>query len=145
MAIATTEQFWNHRLNGENPTSPTGENNNAWTATGSGASEVDKFWVVSDARYNVSPTTDAYTLFTVLQYTSTPSNDEILMSLDNGTKKVEVKAFGTKVKTTMHKRSIYRLLAQAAHPEILLGETTVEPSSGLRYMQQTWVLFPRLS
>ena len=98
MAIATTEQFWNHRLNGEDPTSPTGENNAAFSATGSGASEVDKFWVVTDARYNVTPTTDAYTLFSVFQYTVAPNNDEVLMSLDNGTKKVEVKAFGSKVK-----------------------------------------------
>ena len=98
MAIATTNQFWNHRLNGDDPTSPTGDNNNAWTATGSGASEVDKWWVVTDARYNVTPTSTAYTLYTMLQYTSTPDNDEVLLALDNGTYKVEVKAFGEKVK-----------------------------------------------
>lgn len=62
MAIAKTEEFWNHRLNGEDPTSPTGENNTAWSATGSGASEVDKYWVVTDARYNVTPTTNEYTI-----------------------------------------------------------------------------------
>jgi hypothetical protein len=98
MAIATTDQFWNHRLNGDDPTSPTGDNNNAWTATGSGASEVNKWWVVTDARYNVTPTSTAYTLYTMLQYTSTPDNDEVLLALDNGTYKVEVKAFGEKVK-----------------------------------------------
>jgi hypothetical protein len=98
MAIATTNQFWNHRLNGDDPTFPTGDNNNAWTATGSGASEVNKFWVVTDARYNVTPTSTAYTLYTMLQYTSTPDDDEVLLALDNGTYKVEVKAFGEKVK-----------------------------------------------
>lgn len=98
MSIATTTQFWNHRLNGEDPTSPTGTENEAWTVTGSGASEVDKYWVVTDARYHTIPTTNDYTLFTVLQYTSIPSNDEIILALDNGTHKVEVKAFGEKIK-----------------------------------------------
>jgi len=95
MSIATTEEYWNHRLNGENPTSPTGEFNGAWTATGSGASEVNKWWVVTDARYNVTPTTDAYTLFAIIKYGSTdPDNGEVLMKLDNGTHKVEVQATG---------------------------------------------------
>lgn len=95
MAIATTEQYWNHRLNGEDPTSPTGGFNGAWTATGSGASEANKWWVVTDARYNVTPTTDAYTLFAIIKYGSTdPDNGEVLMKLDNGTHKVEVQATG---------------------------------------------------
>lgn len=95
MAVAKREQFWNHRLNGENPTAPPGENNDAWTATGSGASEIDKWWVVTDARYNVTPTTDSYSIFAVIKYgTTDPDNGEVLMKLDNGTHSVEVQATG---------------------------------------------------
>lgn len=135
MAIATTDQFWNHRLNGDDPTAPTGDNNNAWTATGSGASEVSKYWVVTDARYNVTPTTNAYTLFTVLQYTTTPDNDEVLLSLDNGTHKVEVKAFGTKVKlvgtTTVTSVGLDPLMAEE-NPVPLALRLTLDASGNAR-------------
>ena len=101
MAIATRTQFWTSRLNGEDPTNPTvanSQNNTAWTATGSGASASGGYWSVTDARYHIVPTTDAYTMLATFQYTTAPDNDEVLMKLDNGTKKVEVKAFGQKVK-----------------------------------------------
>ncbi len=101
MAIATRTQYWTSRLNGENPTNPTvanSQNNEVWTATGSGASASGGYWSVTDARYHIVPTTDAYTMLAVFQYTTAPDNDGVLMKLDNGTKKVEVKAFGQKVK-----------------------------------------------
>lgn len=140
MAIATTEQFWNHRLNGEDPTSPSGDNNNAFSVTGSGASEVDKFWVVTDARYNVTPTTDAYTLFAVFQYTVAPNNDEVLMSLDNGTKKVEVKAFGTKVKlvgaTTVTSIDLDPLMAEENPVPLALRLTLDSSGNGRLYLRE---------
>ena len=140
MAIATTEQFWNHRLNGEDPTSPSGDNNNAFSATGSGASEVDKFWVVTDARYNVTPTTDAYPLFAVFQYTVAPNNDEVLMSLDNGTKKVEVKAFGTKVKlvgaTTVTSIDLDPLMAEENPVPLALRLTLDSSGNGRLYLRE---------
>lgn len=140
MAIATTSQFWNHRLNGDDPTAPAGSNNNAWTATGSGASEVNKFWVVTDARYNVTPATTAYTLFTVLQYTTTPDNDEVLMSLDNGTYKVEVKAFGTKVKlvgaTTVTSVGLDPLMAEENPVPLALRLTLDASGNACLYLRE---------
>lgn len=140
MAIAKTEEFWNHRLNGENPTSPTGENNNAWTAVGSGASEVDKYWVVTDAKYNVTPTTNAYTLFTVIQYTSEPNNDEVILSLDNGSYKVEVKAFGTKVKlvgaTTITSIDLDPLMAEENPVPLALRLTLDALGNARLYMRE---------
>jgi len=97
MAIATTSQFWTTRLNGENPTSPSiaGENNNqAFSVTGSGATASGDYWQVTDARYNITPTENDLTLLSVLYYTTAPDNNEVLMTLDNGDYKVEVKADG---------------------------------------------------
>lgn len=98
MAIATTSQFWTTRLNGENPTSPSiaGEKNNlAFSVTGSGASASGDDWQVTDARYNITPTSDEYTMLACISYgTTDPDNGEVLMKLDNGTHKVEVQATG---------------------------------------------------
>ena len=101
MSIATRTQYWTSRLNGENPTAPTvanTQNNEAWAATGSGASASGGYWSVTDARYHIVPSTTNYTMLSLLKYTTAPDNGEVLMKLDNGTKKVEVHAFGQKVK-----------------------------------------------
>lgn len=104
MAIATTSQFWTTRLNGENPTSPSiaGEQNNqAFAVTGSGATASGDNWQVTDARYNITPTENDLTLLAVFFYTTAPNNDEVLMTLDNGDYKVEVKADGTTQKVKL--------------------------------------------
>ena len=99
MAIATTSQFWTSRMIGENPTSPTiTENNVVFSATGSGASASSGYWAVTNAQYHITPTTSDYTIFTVIKYGSTPSANEVLLSLDNGDYHVEVQASGGKVK-----------------------------------------------
>jgi hypothetical protein len=99
MAIATTSQFWTSRLNGDDPTSPTvTRNNTVFSATGSGASASGGDWVVTDARYSQTASTGGNTLLACLSYTSVPNADEVLMAIDNGTHRVEVKASGQKVK-----------------------------------------------
>lgn len=98
MAIATTTQFWTTRVNGENPTSPSiaaTTNNQAFGITGSGATASGDYWQVTDARYNITPTENDLTLLSVFYYTTVPNNNEVLMTLDNGDYKVEVKADGT--------------------------------------------------
>ena len=58
MAIATTEQFWTRRLNGENPASPTNNNHNeAWSVSGSGSAEGHYWKITSSAYYSVTPST----------------------------------------------------------------------------------------
>ena len=99
MAIATTTQFWTSRLNGDDPTSPTvTRNNTVFSATGSGASASGGDWVVTDARYSQTASTAGNTLLACLSYTVVPNADEVLMAIDNGTHRVEVKASSQKVK-----------------------------------------------
>ena len=97
MSIATTTQFWTSRLNGEDPTSPSiaaTTNNQAWGITGSGVAASGDYWQITNARYNITPTENDLTLLTVFYYTTVPNNNEVLMSRDNGSYKVEVKADG---------------------------------------------------
>ena len=95
MAIANREQFWQLRTNGTDPTDALGTEHKPWVATGTGASESDGAWVITDQRLAYTPTSDAYTLFACFKYgTTDPNNGEVLMSLDNGTHKVEVQATG---------------------------------------------------
>jgi len=97
MAIATTTEFWNYRLNGEDPTAPVGTNNGAWSRNNDYGTASDDYWVVTNSQYHVQPTTNAYTIFVGIQYTTAPTDGHTLLTLDNGTKKVEVKALGQKV------------------------------------------------
>ena len=97
MAIATKEQFWNYRLNGEDPVAPVGTNNGTWTRNNSNGSAANDYWVVTNSQYHVEPTTTTYTIFSAIEYTTAPDNGNTLLTLDNGTKKVEVKALGQKV------------------------------------------------
>ena len=96
MAIATTSQFWTSRLNGEDPASPAvTSNNEVFSVTGSGASASGGDWVVTDARYSLSPAAGPYTILACISYGATdPNNGEVLMALDNGTHRVEVQATG---------------------------------------------------
>tara|TARA_R100000742_G_C4278500_1_gene101392 strand:+ start:2285 stop:3346 length:1062 start_codon:yes stop_codon:yes gene_type:complete len=94
MSVATSTQYWSSRLTGNDPTEPVGNFNEAWT--GSAGSEVNDYWVIpaSGGYYSITPTTTSYTILSSVIYTTAPSNDAILLELDNGTKKVQVKATG---------------------------------------------------
>ena len=65
--------------------------------SGGAGTATNDYWVITNSVYNVQPTTTAYTIFTAIEYTTTPDNATVLLTLDNGTKKVEVKALGQKV------------------------------------------------
>ena len=108
MAIATKTQFWTSRLNGENPASPSVAaiaDNDAWTEVGSaggGSATTDDYWTItSDQEWKVVPTSSEYTIVGVFYFSDAsniPTNGTVLMSLDNGTHKVEVKSKGTNAK-----------------------------------------------
>mgnify|MGYP003659663694 CR=1 FL=1 len=76
MAVATTTEFWDARLNGEDPTDPdTTNDNTTWTRTGSGSPAVaGGAWRVSDNDYNIVPATTAYSMVASLSYNSAPNN-----------------------------------------------------------------------
>lgn len=95
MSIATKNQYWNSRLTGSDPSNPSGNSNDAWVG-GSGSTS-DGDWIITNGVWTITPdATDlSYTFFTCFTYTTAPSNGTVLLSLDNGTHKVEVQSDGT--------------------------------------------------
>lgn len=104
MAIADKTQYWTSRLNGDNPESPTSDiNNQVWTKSGTGGSATtDGYWTItSNQTFSITPTTNSYTIVAALYMdngSSIPSNGTVLLSLDNGTHKVEVRSKGNRSK-----------------------------------------------
>ena len=92
MAIATKNQYWNARIRGEDPANPAGANvSDAFT--GSGGSASGGAWVITNSTYSIGTDTDT-TMVAMLSFTTAPDVGAVLMKLDNGTKKVEVKSKG---------------------------------------------------
>ena len=103
MTIATTTQFWTSRMNGGNPATLTdyGQDNNSFTRTAGadsdGAVSGESWRITSSSggqQWTVVPTTSAYTIVACLKYETTPADGTVLLSLDNGTHKVEVQSAG---------------------------------------------------
>ena len=93
MAIAKSNEFWVSRLSGNDPANPNGRNNTPWTLTsGSGGSVSGKAWRITDQQWKYSTTNTEMTLICAIGYNSAPNENEVLMALDNGTHRVEVKA-----------------------------------------------------
>ena len=95
MSIATKTQYWNSRMMGSNPTTLTGTFNDVWSASGGGSASSDD-WVITNGTYTITPDASdvSYTLVAAFRYTTAPNSGTVLMSLDNGTHKVEVKSTG---------------------------------------------------
>lgn len=101
MAIATVNEYWTSRMNGEDPSALTqGQDNESFTlagASGDGA-EVASSWVISSGSggqtWSLTPTTNDYTMVTCFKYNTAPADTTVLMSLDNGTHKVHVESTG---------------------------------------------------
>ena len=103
MPIATTTQFWTSRMNGGTPATLTdyGQDNNSFTRTAGadsdGAVSGESWRITSSSggqQWTVVPTTSAYTIVACLKYETTPADGTVLLSLDNGTHKVEVQSAG---------------------------------------------------
>ena len=94
MAVANKSQYWNSRVRGEQPTSPdTTNTNDSWSKTGSGGSTSNGAWVNTAATYNIEFAT-SMTLVSMISYNTAPDADAVLMTLDNGVKRVQVKSKG---------------------------------------------------
>lgn len=102
MSIATTTQYWTSRMNGGDPSNLTdyGQDNESFTRSGSAldGSVVGESWKIVDANggqeWEVTPTSDAYTMVVSLKYDTTPADGTVLMTLDNGTYKAHIEATG---------------------------------------------------
>lgn len=101
MSVAGRGVSWSHRLNGEDPASPIGQNQGSWTSTVAGAVDGD-YWKVSAAGYNtISTTNTGLTMIVSLIYNTTPVNGTKLASLGNGTGEIIVKSTGNPTSLTI--------------------------------------------
>jgi hypothetical protein len=81
-------------MKGSDPTSLSGTFNDDFTlASGSGSASGGD-WVITNGTYSIAPTGTANTLVAVLEYTTAPDDDTVLMSIDDGSKRVEVRSTG---------------------------------------------------
>ena len=96
MTIATKNQYWNARMTGVDPSNPGGNSNDLWS--GSGGSTVAGSWVITNGSWSITPAADdnSLTMLACLEYTTAPSDNTVLLSLSNGSHKVDVKSDGTK-------------------------------------------------
>jgi len=99
MAIATTQQYWTSRNNGNDPTDPSGNNNEAFVETGSGAADGDYWKITSSGYYSITPSTsDDLTILATVFYpnaSSIPTDGTTLIRLRSDSHTVEVQATGT--------------------------------------------------
>lgn len=94
MSVAPHSTRWTHRLNGEDPASPLGQNNGAWATTVSG-SVSGKYWRIDGTGYNtIAPTTDGLTMVASFKYETTPSHGTILFTLESTVGEVRIASFG---------------------------------------------------
>ena len=92
MAIADRTDWWDYRFFGDDPTDPPSGSNEPFSATGSGASSSGGYRTITDQVLTPSPS--AYTAFAILKYVTTPNNNEVLIRLDNNSKRVEIQSTG---------------------------------------------------
>lgn len=94
MAVATTKQYWNSRLVGASPASADKNVGDTWSlASGSAGSASNGAWVITNGTWNIGADASS-TVFCMLSVNSVPNNDEVLLSLKNGSHKLEVKSTG---------------------------------------------------
>ena len=95
MSIATKSQYWNARMTGVDPSNPGGNSNDLWT--GSGGSTVDGSWVITNGTWSITPAADdnSLTLLSCFEYATAPDNNAILLTLANGSHRIDVKSDGT--------------------------------------------------
>ena len=94
MAIATTKEYWNSRLVGASPASADKNIGDVWTLdSGSAGSASNGAWVMTNGTWKIGAETSS-TVFCMLSVNTVPNNDEVLLSLKNGSKKIEVKSTG---------------------------------------------------
>jgi len=92
MTVANKNQFFSARIRGEDPANPAGPNvGDAFT--GSGGSASGGAWVITNSTYSIGHA-NSMTMVAMLSYNTAPDSGAVLMTLDNGTKLVQVKSKG---------------------------------------------------
>jgi hypothetical protein len=102
MTVSKTTDFWTSRMDGNNPTVPTGTHNQAFAGTAGAADGLN--WKINAGNtlgyYTLSgdPLSTDCTVWLALSYTDStniPTDGTTLASINNGSFKVELKADGT--------------------------------------------------
>ena len=141
MAIATKTQYWSSRMKGDDPASLSGTFNDDFTlASGSGSASGGD-WVITNGTYSITPTGTANTLVAVLEYTTAPDDDTVLMSIDDGSKRVEVRSTGSNtslklVGTTTVTISDLDLAKAEENPTTLILRLTLDGSAAKLYTHE---------
>ena len=94
MAVAQRTDYWDFRFSGGDPTDPDGGSNTAFGSSGSGATSSGGYRAITDETLTATPTSNAYTAYAILKYTTAPTNNEVLIRLDNASKRVELQSTG---------------------------------------------------
>ena len=101
MGIAKNNHFWTARLGGNDPASPVGNNNTAWSLnTGVGGDGVvsGDAWLISGSgqiwKQTVANDDNDLSIIAGISYNSVPTNGTVLLALDNGSHRIEVQANG---------------------------------------------------
>ena len=141
MAIATKTQYWSSRMKGDDPASLSGTFNDDFTlASGSGSASGGD-WVITNGTYSITPTGTANTLVAVLEYTTAPDDDTVLMSIDDGSKRVEVRSTGSNtslklVGTTTVTISDLDLAKAEENPTTLILRLTLDGTDAKLYTHE---------
>ena len=104
MAIATSNDFWTSRMNASDPSNLSGDFNDSWTLSagsaldGAVSSTEPVFWEITSGNggqtWRQTHTSGAVTLVACFKFVTAPTSGEVIMAIDNGTYKVEVKSKG---------------------------------------------------
>ena len=101
MTVSKTTDFWTSRLDGNDPASPVGMNNEQFTGSAGAADGLN--WKINNSTgygyYTITPTTTEYTFWLSFSYTNTgdlPADGTVLAEIDNGTHQVQLQSDGTK-------------------------------------------------
>ena len=100
MTVSKTTDFWTSRLDGNDPASPIGMNNEAWSIEAQGpAGAADGLnWRINGSNthgfWKVVPTTTDYTMWISFSFNTAPDAGATIAQLDNGTHEVLLKSNG---------------------------------------------------
>jgi hypothetical protein len=146
MAVATKTQYWNSRMNGTNPASLDGSFNDNWSGSG-GAASGDYWLATSSMTYSITPAAseDDLTLVAAFSFSNTsdiPAAGTVLMALDNGIKRVEVRSKGNGDKldlvgaTTVTTRTLDITMQEDEAIDLILRLTLDSSGSGKLYARE---------
>ena len=148
MGIAHRTHYWIARTAGTDPAVAVGDNNTAWTLAGSGSDGAvsGNAWRISGSGQTWSQTVanddNDLTIICALKYISTPADDTVLMTLDNGSHRVQVKSNGsaTKVKlvgaSTVTSPELDLDVSEDDSVPVILRLTLASDGSAKLYMQE---------